>query len=221
MKPHKDKGPTPYGGVLRPSIVSVVAGGWSVSLVDKQNIPGTIIAVNDSLLHLPRVDIVVSMDRMWTEHRWSELRERAVPAWIRSAALKNMPGTRVSPSTIAPWLHVFECDHMSATFTEDFWHLNGTNSGHCAMNLAYVMKPQEVYLFGFDMRLGPHGQKHWYPDYPWKKGNSKAPRADWINDMARAAAMFDRAKIKARIVGKWGEVKSFKRVTAEEIGCGK
>jgi hypothetical protein len=52
----------------------VVAGGWSVSQVDLSRIPGTIIAINDSAIHLPRFDIVVSMDRLWTEHRWAELR---------------------------------------------------------------------------------------------------------------------------------------------------
>lgn len=44
-------------------------------------------------------------------------------------------------------------------------HLNG-NSGFQAINLAYLFGSRRILLLGFDMRLGPGGQKHWHPDHP-------------------------------------------------------
>ena len=42
----------------------------------------------------------------------------------------------------------------------------GGNSGHGALNLAYLLGCRRILLVGFDMRLGPNGEKHWHPDHP-------------------------------------------------------
>lgn len=47
----------------------------------------------------------------------------------------------------------------------DVIHLNG-NSGVQAINLAYLWGYQRIYLLGFDMQLGPKGEKHWHRDHP-------------------------------------------------------
>lgn len=44
-------------------------------------------------------------------------------------------------------------------------HTNG-NSGAQAINLAYLFGCRRILLLGFDMRLGPKGEKHWHPDHP-------------------------------------------------------
>jgi hypothetical protein len=44
-------------------------------------------------------------------------------------------------------------------------HLNG-NSGAQALNLAYLWGYKRIVLLGFDMRLGPKGEKHWHKDHP-------------------------------------------------------
>jgi hypothetical protein len=54
-------------------------------------------------------------------------------------------------------------------FTDQVGVLNGTNSGLCGFNLAYQMRPKQILLFGFDMKRGPNGEAHWFPDYPWAK----------------------------------------------------
>jgi hypothetical protein len=52
--------------------ISIVGGGWSMLDVNQARIPGEIIAVNDSAFYLKRKpNYIVSMDRLWTEHRWS------------------------------------------------------------------------------------------------------------------------------------------------------
>lgn len=44
-------------------------------------------------------------------------------------------------------------------------HTNG-NSGAQAINLAYLFGCRRILLLGFDMKLGPKGEKHWHPDHP-------------------------------------------------------
>jgi hypothetical protein len=46
-----------------------------------------------------------------------------------------------------------------------FIHLNG-NSGFQAINLAFLFGARRMLLIGFDMKLGPNGEKHWHPDHP-------------------------------------------------------
>lgn len=41
----------------------------------------------------------------------------------------------------------------------------GGNSGHQALNLAVLFGCNPIVLVGFDMRLGPGGEKHFYPDH--------------------------------------------------------
>ena len=44
-------------------------------------------------------------------------------------------------------------------------HTNG-NSGAGAINLAYLFGARRILLLGFDMKLGPKGEKHHHPDHP-------------------------------------------------------
>jgi hypothetical protein len=178
--------------------ISIVAGGWSVSQVDPSRIPGTIIAINDSAIHLPRFDIVVSMDRLWTEHRWAELRKLQRPAHIRRAAMKRMPGEKW------PWLRLFDCDYTSAEFSDQAGVLNGTNSGLCGFNLAYQMKPKQIMLFGFDMKRGRNGESHWFPDYPWAKpggATTSGKYREWSRQFESAKRSCDAAGINVALVG--------------------
>jgi hypothetical protein len=181
---------------MQSDIVSVVGGGWSVSQVDLSRIPGTIIAINDAAIHLPRFDFAVSMDRLWSEYRFERLRAIARPCRIRRAALQNIKGQW-------PWLQSFECDHSSARFSDQPGVLNGTNSGLCGFNLAWQLRPRQILLFGFDMKRGPAGEAYWYPPYPWSpKGATKDGKyAEWARQFERAARSCATAGIEVKIVG--------------------
>lgn len=177
-------------------MVTVLAGGWSAR-DHLDNLEGYVIGVNDAALLAP-CHAAVSMDRLWTEHRWTQLSVRmGVEAWIRKAALKNV-GRRPA------WLTPFDCDHASTEFAEQAGVLNGTHSGFCALNLAYQLRPARVILVGFDMGKGPQGQAHWYPDYPWAKpgGGTGAGRfAEWAGQFEGAAARFKAAGIAVEVRG--------------------
>lgn len=198
-------------------IVSVVGGGWSVSQVDLAKIPGAIIAVNDSAFHVPRVDHIVSMDRLWAENRYADLRRKMRPTHIRRAALKNLPDKW-------PWLTSFDCDHEATAFSDQKGVLNGTNSGLCAFNLAYQLHPKQIMLFGFDMKRGPNGQAHWFADYPWAKpggATTSGKYREWSQQFVDAKRSCEALGIEVSIVGDsaiWCfpkiDISSFQKVAA-------
>ncbi len=42
----------------------------------------------------------------------------------------------------------------------------GGNGGHAAVSLAFLFGAKKILLVGFDMRLGPNGEKHFHQDHP-------------------------------------------------------
>lgn len=171
--------------------ITVLAGGWSARRVDLRRLPGTVIAVNDSAIHAPCVDLVVSMDRLWAENRFAQVSQLGKPLWLRRSTLRNVRWETCA--SVTP----FECDHTSTTLSDEPGRLNGTHSGFCAINLAYQLRPQEIYLVGFDGALGPRGERHWFPDYPWKGGGGSKPGklAEWSLQYATAATQMRAAGI--------------------------
>lgn len=144
--------------------ITVLAGGYSASSYDLATLPGIVIAVNDSAYYSPRWDVAVSMDRLWAENRFEWLQRQHKPVYLRASTIKNF--------SIAdhPRFISYECDHTTALFSDDEYMLNGRHSGAIALNLAYLMRPKKLWIVGMDLKLGPRGERHWHPDYPWKAG---------------------------------------------------
>lgn len=159
------------------SEISIIGGGASVKNHDLTTIPGTVICVNDAALHSPRCDIIVTMDRLWTEHRIDDLERLQKPTYIRLRAMINLLD-RLHQS----WLWPFENRHDTSEFGLHRCVLNGPNSGHCALNLAWVMKPKRINLYGFDMSRGPNGEAYWFKPYGWvppQGATSNKRYAEW------------------------------------------
>lgn len=170
--------------------ITIVGGGWSVRDISLHHLCGQTIGVNDAAVHLPAVDIVVSMDRLWTEHRWSWLCRRSAETWLRASAVQNLDVTR---EVAAGWLHIFDCNHESTEFSSVTARLNGTNSGMCALNLAWQKRPSCVYLLGFDMCRDSKGRASWHPPYPWAQpsgATSNRKYAEWAKQFDDAALRF-------------------------------
>lgn len=196
--------------------MSVVGGGWSVRDISLQHLCGQIIGVNDAAYHLPFVDIVVSMDRLWTEHRWQWLCRRAAETWLRRSAVQNLDTTR---EVADGWLHVFECDHQSTEFSGVPGRLNGTHSGMCALNLAWQMRPSCVYLLGFDMCRDKQGRASWHPPYPWTQpagATSNGKYSAWANQFDDAALRFESIGCDVWNVSPASAITAFPRMTPAE-----
>ncbi len=176
---------------MLPDSVVIIGGGWSASRHNLAALTGCVICVNDAVMHAPRCDIAFTMDRLWFENRLTALNHMQVETYARRSAARSV---LESPPE---WLHAFECDNTSATFGPHLGQLNGPNSGHCALNLAFLMRPRRIELIGFDMKRGPKGECYWYAPYSWAKqtgGTGNTRYAEW-------ATMFDEGLMQCRDAG--------------------
>jgi hypothetical protein len=203
---------------MRTDVISVIAGGHSFGLVNRAKIPGMIITANEAGVMLPRVDHAVSMDRKWAEGRIEALRARKNRTWLRRSAVQNIDWT-----ADGDWLRIFDCDHTTVKFSEDPQCLNGTNSGTCALNLAYLLRPRDLYLFGFDMGRTADGKVYWHDPYPWAKptgGTGNARYAEWAAEFNEIALAFASISTKVINVSLTSKISCWRKVSAKDIGMG-
>jgi hypothetical protein len=167
--------------------VIVIAGGWSVSQYPMEDFRdrATVIGVNESML-LQHCHVGVTMDRLWMENRYPDLKERFYRAsilrmepepasvWTRKGTQANIPQSERTHR-----VREFECDHKSSEMSMLLGRLNGTNSGMCAVNLALQMKPDRIYLLGFDMQKGPGGEPYYHAPYAWAVPNGATKKAKY------------------------------------------
>ena len=175
-------------------VVSVVACGPSALLCGAADAPGHVIAVNDAFLSV-RHDRVISMDGRWSMHRvpahfagteWP-------PLHLRRSAFDKVPNNKHEDYK---HIRTFDCDWQSAAFGKHIYQLNGPNSGYCALNLAYVMRPELVVLYGFD-----HAGGHFHAESEWRQrgegcANSDAKFKVWVGACKTARQMFDARNIR-------------------------
>jgi len=145
-------------------------------------------------VRLPRFDHCVSMDRLWAEHRVDWIESQRGRVWLRASTVGNIR------TRIAHLAHVelFQNSHTATQLASDPKRLDGTHSGFCALNLAYHLRPQILYLVGFDMRRGPKGEAHWFPQYPWVTGHatSVGKFATWAKQFGQAGEQLRRAGVR-------------------------
>lgn len=198
--------------------MSVIGGGYSVRDIPLDSVPGKVIAVNDSACWAPRVDYVVSMDRLWTEWRWEDLKAKNYPTWIRQSAMKNVWHQGGEEWAKRGGLVAFGNLLHPTSFSDDRAHLHGTNSGACALNLAYQLRPSHLWVFGFDLSRGPKGEPYWYPPYPWRPDGGTKPGhyRDWAKQMEQMVKWLQAAHIHVTLVTNSNWAKGMPFVTTEQ-----
>lgn len=191
--------------------VIIIAGGWSVSKYDVKDLRqyGHVVGVNDSAV-LAQCHTGFSMDRLWAEHRFKQyFTTRPGQLYIRKGADKNLPHH--------PRRESFECCDKSVVMSDEKGVMNGTNSGIAAMNYAWHRKPNQLFLFGFDMQRGPKGESYWYPDYEWApEGATKSRKYQtWAKQFDQIAKQFAARKIKVFNVNHRTKIESFEKIDFE------
>lgn len=200
-------------------VISVIAGGWSLTEIDRMRIPGLRIGVNDAAWRLP-CTMGVTMDRLFFEGRFDSLVE-AYPAshagafYFRKGINKRAP----APNGWIP----FDCDHTSATMALEYFpscRLNGLNSGICAINLAFRIKPKRVILWGFDMQRGPRGEPYWHAPYTWAKpggATTGGKYLEWTRAFGEIANQFRSAGIDLVNASPRSLINTIKKVDPERL----
>jgi len=202
--------------------MTIIGGGWSVLNVALDVLCGTVIAVNDAAILAPRWDHALSMDRKWAEGRIDQVVLRSSETdpprkvWIRRSALQNLTGYVKD----WPWVQSFECDHETSIFSTKHGHLNGTNSGACALNLAWQLRPNRLFLLGFDMNRDDHGRAYWYPSYPWTNGagsTSDGKYAGWAKQFKTASSAFARIGCQVFNVSPGSAIDAFPKISPAQF----
>lgn len=201
------------------SVISIIAGGWSAGQVDLNKIPGLIVGVNNAAFYAPRVDVLLSMDRKFANYRWPWMLERGdagtLKVQLRRHAALNINGAW-------PWLERFHCDHKTALLSDEPGRLNGTNSGGCALNYAYKLRPKQIFLFGYDLRHGPKGENHWFAKNTENAEVGSAHihggrYAGWAREYNATAGQFRDAGIEVVNVSDISLVTAFRKISPREF----
>lgn len=198
--------------------VIILGGGYSikemnVDLNDLTN-RGYVIGVNESSVHA-KVNCALSMDRLWMVHRAHHVQKQHIDVLFRECAFNK--------SGLIRWreLKTFKNDHTSTLMSREDGVLNGTSSGMCALNAAYQMRPDRVFLFGFDMkRLDPNGGAYWHPPYSWAKqegGTSDGKYGAWAKEFETVAIQFLHSGISVCNVSPKSAINTWKKINYDRF----
>lgn len=175
-----------------PVDVIVLASGPSVQAYNLRDLEmrGKLIALNGAALYV-KPHIALTMDRLVAEHCYPLWKIQGIPQiWLRSCIAKNFVPT---PDTKL-FQHTGSEQEQKTHMTLVAGALNGSNSGTCALNLAYTHFPDRLFLLGFDMQRGdkPLSLPYWHPPYPWN--TTGAPKngklGEWAREYEEISAQF-------------------------------
>lgn len=94
-------------------------------------------------------------------------------------------------------------------------HQNG-NSGVAALNLAYLRGYEQIILLGFDMKLGPNGERHHHPDHPAPCVQGQTFN-EWVFKLDKVARDFKLTKCQVLNATVDTALKCFPRVDWREV----
>jgi hypothetical protein len=141
------------------SAVVCIAGGPSLTEADVAFCQGKarVIAINDAYRLAPWADVLYACDASWW-HWHKGVPSFTGPKYALQAAAAHWPGVTVLRNTGEQGLEV----DPSGLRT-------GRNSGYQAINLAVHLGATRILLLGYDMQLGPQGERHWFGDHPHRR----------------------------------------------------
>lgn len=207
------------------SDITIVASGWSAKPVVKR-LGGTIIAVNGAATALYRttethISYALTMDRLFMEQNYQALflgvmgDSPAGEVWARRSAIQNFTDLGV----FQPYLKVFDCDNETTVFSTKMTHLNGTNSGGCAMNLAYLLRPSRLFMVGFDMNRDENGNPYWHEPHAWtnpKGATTDGKYRQWAKEFRSIMDPFKRIHCEVFNVSPTSSIDAFQKISARE-----
>jgi hypothetical protein len=148
-------------------IAVVIASGPSLTQADADAVRAAgarTIAVNRAFELAPWADVFYMGDR-----RALDVYHKQIPPgrlWSNDAMSEQMFGAKWARYAYEPGINPTRISG------------NG-NSGMQAINLAVLFGARHILLLGFDMKVGPQGEKHFHPDHPAPLTQAQ-PFSDWI-----------------------------------------
>lgn len=173
--------PVDWRPVQEPDSWVCIASGPSLTAEDCERVRqwrsrtgGHVIVVNSSWRLAPWADVIYSMDAAWWEKWIAVIRlESGAKLLTNSAEKARELGIDASPGA------------KTAGLGRKRPHLAG-NSGHAAINLAFLWGARRIVLLGYDMQM-TGGRSHWHHDHPWGVSPASSPTRRWLPRYAQLA----------------------------------
>lgn len=204
----------PNSNLPKADRIFIIGGGPSAlgAPFEEMKPHGHLMAVNDSFLHC-EADSVVSMDGKWMFNRMAKLVESGLPFY---GSLKHFTKW-LGPCQYRSGVHLYPMNVHAYGMSETDSMIFGNCSGNMAVNLAYLAKPKEIFLFGLDSCLKqdqPGKAEHWYGNYPWRpERKGFGHMLEWARWHDVARCQFDRAGIKVWNVSQISQIKAYERMS--------
>lgn len=149
---------------------------WQSKLWDLHQ-KGNVICVNDSYKRMNSPDLIVTLDHLWLEKNIEQIKWMSAP--VIAAVDESNPRIPSSNLTYLKRLHRSGMN-VEARFSDNPGELiNGMNSGHAALQVAYLKGAKLIYLLGFDFKEIAD-KTHFHAGYPWhNRDNSKRLYPVW------------------------------------------
>lgn len=202
--------------VLKQSnVMFIVAGGPSVNdyPVGRLHEHGCVLGVNDAFKHI-KCHAVASMDGRWMGQRLGTLGTTKAHCFLsRLHYNKHALGLIPLGGLDTPVVNTADVGFGVS------WDgsLIANNSGVMALNLAWLAKPDVVYLLGFD-HTNHGGDAHWYSDYPWRQNpNDESLYRHWVKDHTLFAELFKQAGIKVYNASSISVINDYERLSNAEF----
>ena len=162
--------------------------------------------MNDAYLKVPFADVLYFADKKWWE--WHKERDE----------FKAFSGEKATVFTTGHLVDDPEIAMLRNAGTEGFSVdpaeiCTGTNSGHQAINIAYLAGAKRIVLVGYDAKQGENRKAHFFGAHPDK---TESPYANQIRELRTAQKFFAEQKVEVLNATPGSAIPYFPMVMLEE-----
>lgn len=173
-----------------------------------------VVAINDAYRLAPWADVVYAADAAWWAHHAAEVRELPGELWTQGVHAGLGPKPAKAFASLKDRLNVVPSQRKDVPSFDPGVISQGGNSGFQAVNLAVLMGAVRVLLLGFDMGLGPDGERHFFGKHP-PGLHMDSPYPIFIRAFERAAPVYAQRGIVILNASRRSALKCFRQVKLE------
>ncbi len=191
-----------------------IASGPSLTKADCEKVQGAgkIIAVNDCYRLAPFADHLYAADGKWWLHYGDEVHKTfRGQCWIAVRGdSEKTHAQHLQALDRFPWLMAaYGAPRQGLGRTLVHW---GGNSGYAAINMAYLLGANEIWLLGYDHK----GKGHWFGEHPDGPMRTNLNFQAWITAMGFLAADLIEAGVRVINCSRDTAITAFERKDLDE-----
>jgi len=166
-----------------------------------------VIAVNDAALRAPLSSALFSADTTWICKRWGVVTSFPGAVYLAVSGNWGLSAPNVT------WMKRLRSSGLSRRWPEV---CTGGNSGHGAINLAFLLGARRIILLGFDCHPN-HRHEHWFGRYDWGGQLDDSTTRRWRENFHTLAIELKREGVAVINANPDSAVDAFPRMSLEEV----